>query len=323
MRALIIRFSSLGDVVLVSTVLEPLRSAGAKVELLTYRSYSHVYKGDRRVRVVGIDKKELKNPAFFKKLVQNLESYDCIFDLHANLKSRLLTFTSRVPVYRYKKMALLRRLMVVFKPFKAKWLRVPELYAEPLRKAGIRCENPRPFIPVSPSEKEEVSRFVPSAPVAVVAPGARWQGKIYPINHFAGIVNLLHQRGFSTVVVGSKDDIHLGNYLHTYCGSVNLCGRLTLREVLAVIALSAVVISNDSAVVHMARAVKTPVVVIFGPTHPAFGFAPYPDEGVAITKNLPCSPCSLHGRTSCRHRRCLEIPPEEVGKVALSIAKGC
>ena len=123
---------------------------------------------------------------------------------------------------------------------------------------------------------------------------------------------MLKKLDFSVVVVGGKGERELGNYFKEKAEAVNLCGKLSLRESLAVISLSTGVISNDSAVVHMARAVKTPVLAIFGPTHPALGFAPYPDEGIALTRNLPCSPCSVHGKTRCRKQRCFDIPPEEI-----------
>ena len=81
------------------------------------------------------------------------------------------------------------------------------------------------------------------------------------------------------------------------------------------------VVSNDSAALHMGRAVKVPVLAIFGPTHPAFGFAPYEDEGVAVTRNLPCSPCSVHGKTRCKRRECFDIPPEEIAVKFLSLVE--
>ena len=209
--------------------------------------------------------------------------------------------------------------MVLFKPFKAKWLFVPRLYAGALSKAGIEVRNPRPILFVNENLKKRVSRLVPERAV-VVAPGARWRGKRYPIERFSRVVELLRISGFSPVIVGGREEAEIGNFLEEK-GAVSLCGKLSITESLAVISLSVGAISNDSAVVHMARAVKRPVVAIFGPTHPALGFAPYPEEGIALTLNLPCSPCSLHGRVGCKRQRCFDIEPEEVVEKLLSIVR--
>ena len=322
MRILLVRLSSLGDVILVSSVLSPLREKGVEVDLLTYRPFGEVFKGDKRLRkVIEVDKKNFKSLSSIRSLAESLKGYDYGFDLHGILKTYLLSKYLPFPVFRYKKSSLLRRLMVIFKPFRAKWLYVPEMYSEVFRKVGIEIENPRPELHISPYEIKKVKEFVPLKEFAVVAPGARWKTKRYPEEKFRNVIELLKLRRIQSVIVGGKEEEETGKKLSSETGTVNLCGRLSIRESLSVISLSIGVISNDSAVVHMARAVKKPVVAIFGSTHPALGFAPYPDEGIAITRNLPCSPCSLHGKTKCKNRKCFEIPAEEVVSKFLSLVE--
>ncbi|TCK03334.1 glycosyltransferase family 9 protein [Phorcysia thermohydrogeniphila] len=322
MRALVIRLSSLGDVILVSSVLSPLKRAGIEIDLLTYAPFGELYRGDSRVsRVIEVKKERLKSFSAIKELAGELSGYSFAFDLHATLKTRLLTKFFPFPVYTYKKHSILRRLMIVFKPLKSRWLFVPELYAEAVRKAGIEVENPRPEIPVSEKEKSKVRKYLPPSPFVVVAPGARWETKRYPLEKFLRVALILKKRGFSVVSIGGKEDNELGEFLRERAGALNLCGKLSLRESLAVISSSVGVISNDSAVLHMGRAVKVPVLAIFGPTHPAFGFAPYKDEGIALTKNLPCSPCSIHGRTRCKYQKCFDLPPEEIVEKFFSLVE--
>ncbi|GAB6075578.1 glycosyltransferase family 9 protein [Desulfurobacterium crinifex] len=322
MRILLVRLSSLGDVILVSSVLSPLREKGVEVDLLTYRPFGEIFKGDKRLRrVIEVDRKDFRNLSSIRSLAESLKGYDYGFDLHGILKTYLLSRYLPFPVFRYKKRSLLRRLMVIFKPFRAKWLYVPEMYSEVFRKVGIEIENPRPELYISPYEIEKVKEFVPLKGFVVVAPGARWKTKRYPEEKFRNVIELLKSIEIQSVIVGGKEEEEIGKKLSSETGAVNLCGKLSIRESLSVISLSIGVISNDSAVVHMARAVKRPVVAIFGPTHPAFGFAPYPDEGVAITRNLPCSPCSLHGKTKCKNRECFEISPEEVVSKFLSLVE--
>jgi ADP-heptose:LPS heptosyltransferase len=320
MRILIIRLSSLGDVILVSSVLSPLKEQGIEVDFLTLKPFGEVFKFDKRLRkVFEVEKKEFKTLSSIMNLAKRLENegYDCIFDLHGVLKTFILGKFLSFPVYRYKKKTLLRRLMVIFKPFKAKPLFVPELYAEVFKKIGIEIEKPRPSLFLMQEEKERVKRFLPFEEFVAIAPGARWKTKQYPIEKFKKIVELLTSKDKKVVVIGGKEERKLGDLLANGKSVVNLCGKLSIRESLSVISLSQGVISNDSAVVHMARAVKKFVVAIFGPTHPSFGFAPAEDEGITITKNLTCSPCSLHGKTKCKERECFEIPPEKIVKTFL------
>ena len=324
MKILIIRFSSLGDVILTSSILSPLKEKGIEVDLLTLEPWGGIFRHDKRLsKIIEVKKEHIKTLKGIKELAEKLNAnkYDYVFDLHNNLRSRILSLYLKPKVFRYKKSSLLRRLMLIFKPLKSKWLFVPELYAETFRKIGIEIKNPRPYIPITPKEQKEVSKLLPQTPFAVIAPGAKWKTKRYPTEKFAKASRLLNEKGFNVVVIGGKEDYQLGESIKNNSNAVNLCGKLSIRQSLTAISLSKGVISNDSAVVHMARAVKTPVVAIFGPTHPAFGFAPAPDEGITITKNLPCSPCSLHGKTKCKERKCFDINPEKIVENLLKTAK--
>jgi len=320
MRVLIVRLSSLGDVILISSVLSPLKKAGIEVDLLTYAPFGELFKDDDRVsQVIEVTKERFKNLSAIRELAGELSGYSFVFDLHATLKTRLLTKFLPFQVYTYRKHSLLRRLMTVFKPLKSKWLFVPELYAQPFREIGVKIENPRPELLVFEEEKKKVKKLLPDSPFVVVAPGARWETKRYPVERFLQVALTLKGYGLEVVVVGGKGEEEIGKFLKKEAGVTELCGKLSLRESLAVISLSLGVISNDSAVLHMGRAVKVPVLAIFGPTHPAFGFAPFEDEGTVITKNLPCSPCSVHGKTRCKRRLCFDIPPEEIAMKFLSL----
>ncbi|WP_456342920.1 glycosyltransferase family 9 protein [Thermovibrio sp.] len=313
MRALIIRLSSLGDVILVSSVLPALKEKGWEVELLTFKPFGELFKNQPFLkRVIEVEKEELTGLKRIKKFTRKLEGFDAAFDLHDTLRTKILRHYLGFPVYTYRKRSFLRRVITIFKPFKAKWLFVPELYAEVFRKVEVEIKNPRPYLKVDGEALRKVGKKIKGLknPVAV-APGARWEGKAYPIERFKKVAELLVKEGFTPIAVGGREEREKGKALEE-AGAVNLCGELSLKESLALISLCRGVISNDSAVVHMARAVKTPVLSIYGPTHPAFGFAPYPDEGKALTLNLPCSPCSIHGKTRCRERKCFEIPPERV-----------
>ncbi|RKQ63376.1 ADP-heptose:LPS heptosyltransferase [Thermovibrio guaymasensis] len=322
MKVLLIRFSSLGDVILVSSVLPALKEKRIKVDLLTFKPFGELFKGHPFLnKVIEVERKDLKTLKGIKALSEELQEYDSAFDLHDTLRTKILRRYLNFPVFTYKKKSFLRRLMVIFKPFKAKGLFVPELYAEVFRNIGVEIKKPRPYLKVDEVALKKLKSLLgESKNLIAVAPGARWESKTYPLGKFKEIVKNLRKLGFAPVIVGGKEERSKGEILKRE-GAVNFCGELSLKESLALISICRGVVSNDSAVVHMARAVKTPVVSIFGPTHPSFGFAPYPDEGKALTLNLPCSPCSLHGKTKCKNRKCFEIPPERVVEELLTVIK--
>jgi len=115
------------------------------------------------------------------------------------------------------------------------------------------------------------------------------------------------------VVVGGAEDRELGETIVTavrpYGGTaVNACGRLSLRESVALIGKAAALVTNDSAPLHFAAAAGTPIVALFGPTLPTFGFGPRGPRDVALgVEDLACRPCSRHGPTRCPlgHHHCM------------------
>jgi heptosyltransferase-2 len=149
-----------------------------------------------------------------------------------------------------------------------------------------------------------------AAPGVALAPGSIWGTKRWP--HFARLGAALASRT-PIVVVGSADDAALGGAICdavTEAGgrAVNTCGTLTLRQSAAVIARARLLVTNDSAPLHLATAVGTPVVALFGPTIVEFGFGPIAEGDMALgIATLRCRPCSAHGPAVCPlgHHRCM------------------
>jgi len=152
---------------------------------------------------------------------------------------------------------------------------------------------------------------------AIVAPGSVWPTKRYP--HYAKVIDLINNKhDMPVVLVGSSDDAAVSKSIADSAAraTVNLTGQTDLLQSAAIISKARIVISNDSAAAHMAAAVNTPVVAIFGPTVPEFGFRPYTEKSAVVDiGKLYCRPCSKHGSQQCpqRHFRCmLELGPQKV-----------
>ncbi len=311
-KALLIRLSSLGDVVLTSVVFDPLLEAGYKPYLLTFRPYDTLFKDDPRVKVIPATREGLMSKELLRRLKE--EGFDIFVDLHRNLRTFLLRLRLMGRWLSYRKEALRRRLAIHFRRFRTSFY-VPEAYLSALKPLGI---NGRPFpkILVSEERLRKVSLLLPKEDFVVLAPGARYRKKRYP--YFGEVAKMLKSEGLGVVWVGDS-----GEGMLVEGPGLNLCGKLNLPDVLAVIKLAKLFLGNDSGLLHCARAVGTKAVQIYGGTHPTLGFSLYPEEGKVLIKGLTCQPCDLHGKGSCRFGdyRCLEIDPETVYREIMKLLR--
>jgi heptosyltransferase-2 len=148
------------------------------------------------------------------------------------------------------------------------------------------------------------------APFVALAPGAIWGSKRWP-GYRALAARLAPHLG--VVTVGGPEDAARAEEVVAAAraaggAAANGCGALTLRQAAEAIRRAAALVTNDSAPLHLAQAVGTPTVAIFGPTVPAFGFGPRgPRDRVVEVAGLACRPCSAHGPPRCPlgHHRCM------------------
>ena len=134
---------------------------------------------------------------------------------------------------------------------------------------------------------------------AVLAPGTMWETKHWPPERFAEVGRLLRQRQLGVVVVGTPRDKDRCRIAADLCpGATDLCGQTSLGELAAIIRLSAVAVTNDSGSMHLAVALETPVVSIFGPTNPVH-IGPYGHPEAVVRLDLPCSPCNYRRLRQC------------------------
>ena len=318
MKVLIIRFSSLGDVVLSSALLDPLYNRNIKVDFLTFKPFGEIFKEDYRLnKLIEIDKKELKTLSQIKSFANNLkkENYDYILDIHSNLRTFSISLYSGIKIIRYKKNSFKRRLFLykTFRKFLIKQnFNVLFAYLETLKFFGEKnYKKYRPRLILHPDDFKGINNLPKN--FVVIGSGARYKNKIYP--YFNKVSQILLENGFNVVLVGSKNDKNLDRNIYPK-EVIDLRGKLSLRQSMAVISKAVGSISNDSAVAHISRAVQTPVLMIYGATHPYFGFHPLEDEGDFMVKNLDCQPCDLHGKGKCKigNLECLEIEPESIVK---------
>jgi len=148
-------------------------------------------------------------------------------------------------------------------------------------------------------------------PLLVVAPGSAWGTKRWSEHGYAAVIQAARSEGWHAVLVGSHDDVDLCRRIARLVSLPDadlLAGRLSLRQLLALVANAGRVIANDSGPIHIAESVGVPSTAIFGPTVPEFGFAPrVPRSAVVQGPMLPCRPCDVHGADRCPlgHHDCM------------------
>ena len=159
--------------------------------------------------------------------------------------------------------------------------------------------------------------------IIAISPGSAWPTKRWPVESFSKLAGQLIHDGFKVIILGSVNDLGVSHDLiqgipyDIRKEAVNLTGQTGLKALAAVIKGSSLLVSNDSANIHIAAALGIPVVAIFGPTTTELGFYPYGKKHVVIEKKLACRPCGRHGGFRCRlrtHQCMVDIKVEEVLK---------
>ncbi len=141
-------------------------------------------------------------------------------------------------------------------------------------------------------------------PLIALAPGSVWATKRWPAESYSRLAQQLAMCGYGVVLVGGERDREIACSIETAAGNdaclVNAVGKFSLSGSAALLRRCRLLVSNDSAPVHIAMGVGVPVLALFGPTVPAIGFAPVgPHDRVLEAAGLPCRPCNIHGGNEC------------------------
>ncbi|MCI0512120.1 glycosyltransferase family 9 protein [candidate division KSB1 bacterium] len=139
-------------------------------------------------------------------------------------------------------------------------------------------------------------------PLIAIAPGSVWETKKWLKEGFAELCQLIAAEFQSPVLlIGGQSDQALCDWIvaHSFTNVYNTAGQFTLRQSAALLSRCQVLVTNDSAPLHLGVAAQIPVIALFGPTVPAFGFYPYGPNDLVIEKAVACRPCGIHGGKRC------------------------
>jgi heptosyltransferase-2 len=326
-NVLVVRYSALGDVVLATSVLEPLRRRfpDARVEWVTDRLYAPLLRGLPGLADVHVLARQGPDAAL--PLSRRLRGrFDLALDLQNKLRSQVVARAAARRVVTFRRRGAgeaLRALLGADRPLAR--AHQTRLYAEALAPLGLDGPG-APRVHLSEEARAragEALRGVGAGAVGV-APGARWATKRWPPARFAAVADALAAEGRPIVLVGGPGDREAFAAFRAAarCEVAADLSALSIDALAAAIARLDRLVACDSGPVHLATAVGTPVLALFGPTAAARWGPPPP--GRALTLGLACSPCSNHGGDRCPegHHRCMEdLAPAAVLDAARGLSR--
>ena len=300
-KILVFRFSAMGDVAMTVPIIREFVEQNKEVELLivTRHFFAPFFQSIPNTTIIGVNIENYNGIVGLKKLADELKEYKptMIADLHNVLRTRFL----KLFLYKYvKKIATLdknrkeRKLLTRKKNKKLFPLRpVSECYADVFRKLGFHLQLSHKLT-TSPIKKENSIG---------IAPFANYKEKMLPLNKMKEIcVNLAKENYHIFLFGGGKEESEiLDSWQKLHPNIHSLSGKITLKEQMNCISQLPVMVTMDSANMHIASLVGTKVISIWGATHPFAGFLGYGQEQKDIIQNndLACRPCSIFGNKTC------------------------
>ena len=324
-RILIIRFSSIGDVILTTPVLRAIKEKypDATLDFLVLDRFKDAIKGNPDIdNLLIFQKEKYKGLSGIFHYYQHLKNkkYDLIIDLHSKIRSIIISKLIKGPVLRYKKRSWWKAVCV---KMRLTTYHVDDTiirnYFAPLKKIGIFYSTEKLYFSFSPKDLAKIAEF---DNFVVMAPGAANNTKKWPKEYFGALGKKINE---NILLIGGKDEFEDLEEIKDIIGPkcMNLAGRLSLKESGALLSKADFVITNDSGPFHMARGVGAKTFVIFGPTDP--DMFEYSKNSVLLFAGVKCSPCSLHGDSICpkKHFECMRsLTPEKVYQVIIDCLPG-
>lgn len=317
-KLLIIRLSSIGDIVLTTPVLRCLKKQFPQHQLhyLTKPQFTPILSPNPYLQEVHAWQNNLSQTLALLRL----HKFTHIIDLHNNQRTLLLKMALGITAYSYNKINIQKWLAV-----NLKWksllpqTHIVDRYLETLRFLGVVNDGQGLDYFIAPEDVVNISSLFPNIaqPFVAMSIGAAHATKRLPKHKLLTICEMIKQ---PLILLGGKEDSATGNYVVQKLNNpvYNACGLLRLGQSASVIQQAAKVITPDTGLMHIAAAFNKPIMSIWGNTLPQFGMYPYLPAhtqnhfAVAEVRGLPCRPCSKIGYGQCpqKHFRCMELIDE-------------
>ena len=308
-KILIIRFSSIGDIVLTTPVIRMLKQQVSETEVhyLTKIQFAEILENNPY-----IDKLHLFSDNY-KKTISELknEKFDYIIDLHNSLRSVRIKLSLRVKSFTFNKLNFRKWLIVNFKINKLPKIHIVERYLKTIENFGIKNDQKGLDYFISETDKIEKKELPENFKngYIVFAIGANHFTKRLPVEK---IISICKEINYPIVISGGKSDQTVGEQIKNTVGEniFNACGKFTLGQSASLVQQADLLISHDTGLMHIGSAFGKNIISIWGNTVPDFGMYPYlagKQSKVIEVENLKCRPCSKIGHKKCpkKHFKCM------------------
>ncbi len=304
---LVTRFSALGDVALTVPVLKQVIAANPDVRfiMVSDAKWVNIFEGIEGLVFQGFDlKREYKGFWGIIKMYRFLKrnyAVDAVADLHAVLRTHLLRafffFSKKKVAFIYKgrmeKASITRKEHKIYRPLP----HTTERYLNVFEKIGVSVNRKLSIDHrIAPKKNTGVPKKIGFAPFA------KHDLKMYPLDNLLQVIHHFDREGVELYFFGGGvvEKIFIEEWNKKFKHAVSLPTNADLKKELEVMSTLDLMVTMDSANMHLASLVEVPVVSIWGPTHPFLGFYGYQqDPLLAIQGNIDCRPCSVFGNTSC------------------------
>lgn len=331
-RCLLVRFSSIGDIVIATSLIELLANnqSGCEIHFLTLDRNRAILEGNPHLtKIVSLPADtELETLRTFAARLSD-DDYDLCLDLHNSLRSKYFRWRMRDREWRSFRKPRLDRFLLFYLTvdrFRREY-EVTHEYMRLIQNGSREVAVPSPRIYLSDEERSRIGNLLEkegiSGDFVALVPGAAWKTKEWSPQSYSELISLLrHETGMSVVLVGAKNDTACDQIYQRDNMIVNLKGRTGLRQAFAVLSKARLVIGGDTGLVHASEAVGTPTVMITGPTSWQTGARVRHSRSIALKTDIWCRPCSKDGSRSCyrRHQYCMtDISAQMVSEAASRI----
>jgi heptosyltransferase-2 len=310
-KFLILRFSSIGDIILTTPVVRCLKQQypDAEVHFVTKKSYKTLLVNNPYIDKIFV----LENG--LNALVNQLQSerYDYVIDLHNNLRTSIIKLRLGTKSFSFDKLNFSKWILVKFKKDILPNIHIVDRYMQTVAALGVKNDNQGLDYFIAPHEELPLDYLPESCRkgYAVYAIGGQHETKKLPLPKMVELCQTIH---LPLVLIGGKEDVEQGEKLMQQCLKqphlpiINTCGKCNLNQSASLIKYADVIYTHDTGMMHVAAAFKKKIVSIWGNTVPAFGMYPYQTNFVVVeNKALHCRPCSKIGYSKCPagHFKCM------------------
>ncbi|MBI4404625.1 MAG: glycosyltransferase family 9 protein [Deltaproteobacteria bacterium] len=316
-KILIVRFSSLGDIVMSTALIRCLRQAypSAQIDMVVREDFLDIIRHNPHLdRKIGLDRRSGLRGLYRLTAQINRERYDLIYDAHWSLRTLFIRPWLKADYFcKFEKHYLRRALALTFKmPLLTGMDRMLVRYLDPLKPFGViwDAQGPELFLDEHSVSAVHLEDFSENVPWIGVIPSAQWPGKRWPAERFRTLVQkIVEHSPYTTIVFGGNNDHFCADICKGMPPSrvMNTQGRLSILEAAAIMKKCRLVVANDTGLMHVADGLNIPCVLILGPTSKELGCLPFHPRSRIVEQTLWCRPCSKNGQAPClrSERYCL------------------